>query len=68
MPDKADFVATSDPAERAAIAAANTLAPVSLTDAEVADLIAFLHALTDETSLAGRLGEPETVPSGLVMR
>lgn len=68
MPEKADFVATSDPAERAAIAAANTLAPVSLTNAEVADLIAFLHALTDETSLAGRLGEPETVPSGLAMR
>ncbi|QPH53068.1 cytochrome-c peroxidase [Pontivivens ytuae] len=48
-----------------AIPAANRLTPVALSDAQVADLIAFLEALTDETSIAGRSGIPETVPSGL---
>ena len=57
-----------DPAEVAAIAAANELAPVALNDEEIADLIAFLHALTDEVSLKGRLGAPERVPSGLLMK
>ncbi|MBJ6371313.1 c-type cytochrome [Sedimentitalea sp. CAU 1593] len=51
--------------DRAEIAAANTLAPSRLTEAELADLIAFLDALTDPRSLAGRLGIPATVPSGL---
>lgn len=46
----------------AAIAAANVLRPVELSDAEVDDLIAFLHTLEDPVS---RLGVPETVPSGL---
>ncbi|RED12150.1 cytochrome-c peroxidase [Pontivivens insulae] len=36
-----------------------------LDDAEIADIIAFLEALTDEASVAGRLGIPDTVPSGL---
>ncbi|KPA21480.1 Cytochrome c551 peroxidase precursor [Shimia sp. SK013] len=49
----------------AAIAAANTLPTTHLTDTEVAQLIAFLGALTDYDSLKGRLGVPETVPSGL---
>lgn len=47
------------------IAEANELAPFSLSDTEIADLIAFLEALTDETALKGRLGIPKTVPSGL---
>jgi cytochrome c peroxidase len=53
------------PDEVAAIAAANELAPVDLSDAQVADLLAFLGALSDQVSLSGRLGVPETVPSGL---
>lgn len=52
-------------AEVAAIAAANELQPVSLTDQDVSDLLAFLGALTDYDSLKGRLGVPETVPSNL---
>lgn len=60
-----DLRAYSDPAETAAIAAANELAPVSLSDNEVDQILAFLDSLTDEASLAGRLGIPETVPSGL---
>lgn len=51
--------------ERQAIAAAVTLAPMDLTDAQVDDLIAFLNALTDEASLDGALGIPASVPSGL---
>lgn len=38
---------------------------IELTDAEIADLIAFLGALTDPASALGRLGPPAHVPSGL---
>lgn len=55
----------NDPTETAAIAAANSLAPQTLSDAEVADILAFLNALTDPQSLRGALGVPDTVPSGL---
>jgi len=60
-----DWQIMDDPTEIAAIAAANELTPVRLVDHEIADLVAFLHALTDEQSLQGRLGVPATVPSGL---
>ncbi|WP_321345364.1 cytochrome c peroxidase [Breoghania sp.] len=35
------------------------------TDTEIADIVAFLNALTGETALKRPLGRPETVPSGL---
>jgi cytochrome c peroxidase len=54
-----------DPAERTAILAASEVAPVHLDDVQIDALMAFLEALTDPTSLEGRLGVPETVPSGL---
>ena len=60
-----DLRVMGDAAEVAAIAAANVLEPVNLSDAEVADILAFLAALTDPQSLRGALGVPETVPSGL---
>lgn len=60
-----DQVILSSADERAAIAAANELAPVALTDGEIAALFAFLESLTDPTSATGRLGVPESVPSGL---
>ena len=53
------------PEEIEAIAAANSLAPMDLSDAEVANLLAFLGALTDQPSIDGRLGVPESLPSGL---
>lgn len=65
LPDLAgaeDLHALQDPAETDAIAAANELAPVTLSNAQVAELMAFLAALTDDVS---RLGVPPTVPSGL---
>ena len=60
-----DTAALADAREITAIAEANELDPVELSDDEVAALIAFLESLTDPTSRAGRLGIPEAVPSGL---
>ena len=61
----ADFVALQDRLERQRLMARVDIAPVNLADAEVDDLIAFLHALTGGASVDGRLGKPKTVPSGL---
>lgn len=58
-----DFIAFEDSRERARLKARVDIAPVRLADPEVAELIAFLHALTGNAE--GRLGRPETVPSGL---
>jgi len=60
-----DWTIMDDPAEVAALAAAVRATPVALSEADIAALMAFLGALTDEAALAGRLGIPETVPSGL---
>jgi cytochrome c peroxidase len=60
-----DWTIQDNAAERAALIAAVDLDPVSLTAAEVADIVAFLHALTDEEAAKGRLGVPAEVPSGL---
>lgn len=60
-----DWHVMGDPRELAAIAEANDLEPVDLNDDQVADILAFLEALTDLDSLEGRLGIPQTVPSGL---
>ena len=49
----------------AEIARANTLPPQDLSEAEIAQLIAFLGALSDPVHLTGRLGVPDAVPSGL---
>ncbi len=57
-----------DPARNAArLAAVSPLlgAPLVLTDAQVTDLVAFLHALTSPSSLALLADIPDTVPSGL---
>ena len=62
---KRDTWVQSNPGLRGAIAAANELDPIDLTDAEVADLLAFLESLTDPNSLDQRSLVPETVPSGL---
>jgi len=65
LPGVDDERVLSDTTEMAAIAEANELAPRQLTDAQVADLLAFLSALEDKVSLSGRLGLPDRVPSGL---
>lgn len=58
-----DFIAFQDHRERARLAARIDITPVALSDDEVSDLVAFLNALTG--SAGGRLGRPDTVPSGL---
>ncbi len=65
LPDAQDWQALMDQSERINIAAAIELAPISLTPSERKDLLAFLAALTDHGAARGRLGLPETVPSGL---
>ncbi|WP_111428297.1 cytochrome c peroxidase [Rhodobacteraceae bacterium DSL-40] len=54
-----------DSDEMARITAANEVRPVSLSETEIGQIVAFLESLTDASSLAGRLGIPETVPSDL---
>lgn len=65
LPGHDDWLAISDTNELSAIAAANELEPLALTEAEIAQLVAFLGALTDDQSLKGRRGVPKSVPSGL---
>jgi cytochrome c peroxidase len=61
----ADFAIQQDSREMVRVAAADELAPFRLTEAEITDLVAFLHALTGDTALERPLGRPDTVPSGL---
>lgn len=65
MPWAEDWTILDTPEEVERIAAANELAPVALSDAQVAEILAFLEALTDRAAAEGRLGVPERVPSGL---
>ena len=51
--------------ETAAIADAVSRPPVPLSENDIAALVAFLEALSDPVALAGRLGIPDKVPSGL---
>lgn len=61
----ADFAIRQDAREMARQTAAVDMRPIALTDPEIEDLVAFLHALTGQTALTRPLGRPETVPSGL---
>ncbi len=60
-----DFNIINSPADRQAIAAAVTQAPVTLSEIQIDEIMAFLNALTDPASINGRMGVPESVPSGL---
>ncbi|MGH1413969.1 MAG: cytochrome-c peroxidase [Pelagimonas sp.] len=61
----ADFKIVSDQDETARILASLDVGKVTLSDGDIADLEAFLNALTGETALNLPMGRPETVPSGL---
>ena len=52
-------------ADTPAIAQAVNISPRKISDEDVTALIAFLDALTDPAAIEGKLGIPETVPSGL---
>ena len=60
-----DFAVWEDEREMARLKRRVDIEPVELTDGEVADVVAFLHSLTGKTAATGRLGKPESVPSGL---
>ncbi|WP_306120423.1 MULTISPECIES: cytochrome c peroxidase [unclassified Roseitalea] len=60
-----DYAVLNDTGEVSAIAGAVQIAPVALVDDDIAALVAFLNTLTDEAAAKGRLGIPDTVPSGL---
>ena len=62
--DAVDYLVMSDPLLRSSIAGANELAPVSLREREIRDLIEFLHALTDPGSVDLRSDVPKSLPSG----
>ncbi|MCV2872568.1 cytochrome-c peroxidase [Defluviimonas sp. WL0050] len=61
---KPDWVILDNANEAAAIEAAARQGQ-RLSDADIDALVAFLDALTDNGAIAGRLGVPDTVPSGL---
>ena len=63
--EEIDFVIQSDTREMARQAAKVDIAPRDLSDAQVAELVAFLHSLTGATAQQRPLGRPDTVPSGL---
>ena len=63
--DEQDFVVMNSPARVVAIADANELAPVKLSEKKIADLMEFLHALTDPAAIDLRNDMPTSVPSGL---
>ncbi len=66
--DAEDLVVHNDPSRRAELAAANELSPSNLNDRRVAELIEFLHSLTDPAALDLRADVPDYVPSGLPVR
>jgi len=69
--DEHDFVVMDDPNRLVSIAEANVVRPVPgtpiqlLTDEEVDDVLAFLHALTDPDTINTSGLVPASVPSGL---
>jgi len=60
-----DFALRENEAENARILANIDIALPPVSDAQIADLVAFLNALTGETALDRPMGRPDTVPSGL---
>lgn len=60
-----DTAIRADAAEMARQAAVQDIRNVTLSDDDIADLVAFLNALTGETAWDRPLGRPDTVPSGL---
>jgi cytochrome c peroxidase len=63
--DEIDGTIMAEDSTVADIADSNELAPRHLSEAQFNEVMAFLHALTDETSLDLRAKAPTRVPSGL---
>jgi len=60
-----DFRSFDDTIERERLAAKVDISPVSLSDTDVSNLVAFLGALTGSASIKGQHGQPDRVPSVL---
>ncbi|MDJ0637581.1 MAG: cytochrome c peroxidase [Paracoccaceae bacterium] len=60
-----DFIVQADRREMKRQKRAVDIQPVSLSDPEIAAIVAFLESLTGETALTRPLGRPDSVPSGL---
>jgi cytochrome c peroxidase len=60
-----DFAIRADRSEMTRQAAINDLRPMNIDEQDIADLVAFLNALTGDAALTRPLGRPDTVPSGL---
>jgi len=60
-----DFVVLEDRLERERLKSHLDIKPIDLSNKEIFELVSFLHALTGEKSILGRLGRPNKVPSGL---
>jgi len=65
--DEQDFVVMNDGWRIEQILQRNELASVDLDDEEFAELISFLHTLTDYSFLDDRRNVPNSVPSGLTL-
>jgi cytochrome c peroxidase len=63
--DGIDFAIQQDRREMARQQAVLDIVPVTMNSTQVADIEAFLHALTGDTAEERPLGRPATVPSGL---
>ena len=63
--DATDCVVMNDPSRVQAIADANELAAVNLSNAQVMQLVEFLESLTDPASIDIRSDTPKALPSGL---
>ncbi|MEN0087093.1 MAG: cytochrome c peroxidase [Pseudomonadota bacterium] len=62
---RGDMAVLDNEREMARLAASITIAPLDLSYEDVQALVAFLGTLTDENGAKGRLGKPQSVPSGL---
>ncbi|MEO0637051.1 MAG: cytochrome c peroxidase [Pseudomonadota bacterium] len=62
---RSDYAVLDNEREMARLQAAITIEPMDLSDEDIDALVAFLETLTDEDGVNGRLGKPDTVPSGL---
>lgn len=65
--DAVDFAAQDDRLETARHALFRDTTPITLTDQEISELVAFLNALTGKTVDNRPFGIPKSVPSGLAL-
>ena len=63
--EKVDFIVALDTREGERHRRAVDIEARAMSDAEVAEIVAFLESLTGQTALKRPLGRPESVPSGL---